>query len=240
MTREQEILARAFNFADDELIAAAHKPNKRWRRVLPAMIAACLAISFMAAYPTLRNTIQVSVEADNSNSSVMPGETASTEEGGFFDRFTSIKPEMSPPELGHSATLDGTNFTMTGLTETTATFTVVKTDNEPIYAAFFQQYGGVLGTTEPNFRDNGTIIRPYTVKLTVDGADDVCYEFPSAAGTYEVVIDFSSLRKSDYLMSETVTFYKYSAGTDKGLCLTFMLRDSSPETDTTETAETEN
>ncbi len=196
------------NFIDDDLIVAAHAPRRRLRRLVPWLTAACLVVVLMAAYPTLRSVINVSQENDAAGEAMPPPSDGL----GDPDHSDNALGKPHPSDihtLGTPIVLGGTTLTMTDVTETTATVTIVKTDNEPLYAAFYQYAGGVMGTTEPNYRDNGVIIRPYTVKLTVDRAEEVSYEIPSAAGTYEIVIDFSSLRRGTYRMEEFIAFYAY-------------------------------
>ncbi len=233
MTRDQEILARAMNYIDDDLIVAAHAPRRKLRRLVPWLTAACLVIVLVAVYPTLRSVINVTMENEVAGDAMPP---AADEFGGMNDNQNSAdKPEQSDiHSLGTPVTLGGTTLTMTDVTETTATFTVVKTDNEPLYVAFYQYAGGIMGTTEPNYRDNGVIIRPYTVKLTVNRAETITYDIPTAAGTYEILVDFSSLRRGSYRMEEFIAFYAY-IGKD-GAAVTERLSLAVPATDVTETS----
>ncbi len=239
MTREQEILARAIGFADDDLILAAHAPHKKWRRAMPTLIAACLIVVIIAAFPFLRTVINVADRTENE--AVAPGDG-----DPFGNESVDINTDaenLPIPGLGETATLGKTTLTMTALTETTTTFTVVKADNAPLYIAFRQYAGGVLGTTEPGFRDNGVIIRPYTIRLTIDSSDIIRYEFPYEAGTYTVTVDFSILRNGSYKMAESIIFYDYMTEDQTPRAQAFSLRipagaesmgESTPETTETD------
>ena len=46
-------------------------------------------------------------------------------------------------------------------------------------------------------------------RLYVNGAEQPVYRFPTAPGTYEVVIDFTSIRNGTYPMREYVGLYAY-------------------------------
>ncbi len=223
MTREQELMARAMNYIDDDMILAAHGPRKRLRRTLPGLVAACLAVTVVLTFPYLRQAVK-SETSDGAMNAVpgAPGEAVGGDnmnnDGVMADGVNSLftrpnpAPEISIPSVGSTLTLGGTTVTVEALSDTTVTFHIVKGDSEPIHAAFFQYGAGVLASTEEDFRDNGTILRPYTVKLHISGDDTVFYQFPTAAGTYEIVVDFSSLRKGDYRMDEIMALYRYPAG----------------------------
>lgn len=105
--------------------------------------------------------------------------------------------------------LGGTTVTLTDTTGTTATFTVVKTDDTPIYAMLYDLREGALASTEPDYKDNGIIIRPNTIRLYVNGAEQPVYRFPTAPGTYEIVVDFAPIRNGTYPMREYMGLYAY-------------------------------
>lgn len=198
MTHEQEMLARAMSHIDDDMILAAHAPRKRNRRAIPYAVAACLIVALILSFPYLRRVINVDTDLFG------PGDNANKNEAGV------IVPDAYPSSPQNTAvTLGGTTMTLTATTETTATFTVVKTDDTPLYAMLYDRLERVLASTEPDFKDNGVTIRPHTIRLYVNGAEQPVYRFPTAPGTYEVVIDFTSIRNGTYPMREYVGLYAY-------------------------------
>ncbi len=221
MTREQEILARAMNGIDDDLIAAAAAPRKKLRHYMPALVAACLCVITVAAFPVLRDVIHVGGEASDNDASP-PAMDAPVEDvengenGGSADMgalLGTFKPEQDAPGPGDTVTFACASVTMTTLSENTATLHIVKEDTTPLYIAFKQAYAGYLASTQPNFRDGEAILRPGQIKLYVDGATEPTDLLPSAAGEYTVLVDFSGLRNGTYLMENTLTLYTYAAAT---------------------------
>lgn len=212
MTYQQEILARAMGHIDDDMLLSAHGPRKKVRRVLPVLAAACLIAVLAVSFPYLRTVI-------NTNSDVLsPGMD------GAPDNAEPDKP--SGPlysEQGQSVTLGGTTLTLTDTTETTATFTVVKTDGTPVYALLYDRRDGVLASTEPNYKDNGVLIRPNTMRLYVNGETAPVYQIPAAEGTYEITVDFESIRNGQYPMRECIGLYAYIGEDEEAVTLKFSL-----------------
>ena len=232
MTHEQELLARAMSHIDDDMILAARAPRKKVRRVIPYVAAACLIAAIAVSFPYLRTVINV-------NSNLFgPGEENMEDAG-------ASKPEMPPyAQMGIPVTLGGTTLTLTATTETTATFTVVKTDDTPLYAMLYDLRENALASTEPDYKDNGVIIRPNRIQLYVNGAEQPVYRFPTAPGTYEVVVDFTSIRNGTYPMREYVGLYAYIGEDGEALTERFSLEvtvetdTSEPDTSEHDTAET--
>ncbi len=232
MTYEQEMLARAMCHIDDDLILAAHAPRKKLRRIIPAALVACLCLVVIFAFPTLRELVNLEGAGD----AVQPSETG------------PLAP-IETADLGNAVlvpdTLGGSTVTVTAVTETTVTFTLVKTDSEPLYIALRGRRGDTLASTEEGFRDNGVLIRPYTLKLTVDGAAATTYHLPTAPGSYTVTLDFSSIRNSPYPMNDSLLFYAYIGMDEAAEEIAFSLvaiappveTDVRPETDPTSTAD---
>ncbi len=192
------------NYVDDDLIAAAHAPRKRLRHNLPTLAAACLVVAIIAAFPSMRSVVGGMDKAEDAPGNAMPAET----DNPNFLIPSQNAPEESPDPY-RELVFGGTAIRMTGWTDTTVSFVMKKTDLTPVYAAFLQNSGAVLGTSEPDFRDNGTIIRQYVVRVYVDGGP-LQYHLPEAPGEYEVVVDFSSIRRMDYVMGEGVMLYAYT------------------------------
>lgn len=212
MTYQQEILSRAMNHLDDKMVLSAHGPRKKARRAIPVVIVACLVVALIVAFPYLRRVI-------NTNSDIL-----NPNDDGVIDDASPIKPEMyeyTPQNM--AVTLGGTTLTLTDTTDTTATFTVVKTDEVPVYALFYDRRGDVLASTEPDYKDNGVTIRPNTLKLYVNGQAASVYRFPTAPGAYEVVVDFSSVRNGPYPMRECIALYAYVGEDGEAVNLHFSL-----------------
>lgn len=212
MTYQQEMLTRAMSHLDDKLILSAHGPRKKVRRAIPVIITACLVVALIIAFPYLRKVINTDSDILNPN------------DDGVIDDASPIKPEMyeyTPQD--RSVPLGGTTLTLTDTTDTTATFTVVKTDEVPLYALLYDRRGDVLASTEPDYKDNGVTIRPNTLKLYVNGQETPVYRFPTAPGTYEVTVDFSSVRNGPYPMRECIALYAYIGKEEEAVTLHFSL-----------------
>ena len=222
MTYEQEMLARAMNHIDNDMILAAHGPRKKLRRAILPLIAVCLAAVFLAIFPYLREVI-------DTNSDLL-----GPPDGGIEDGVGGGTPDSSLPdaEMGTPVTLGGTTLTLTAVTDTTAAFEVVKTDGVPVYVLLRDRRGGVLASTEPNYKDNGVAIRPNTIRVYVNGEEQTLYQIPTAAGAYEIVVDFTSIRNGQYPMQEFMELYTYVGEEDKPLSVRFPLEVEAPGTDT--------
>jgi hypothetical protein len=92
------------------------------------------------------------------------------------------------------------------------------------------------------FKDNGVTIRPNTIRLYVNGAEQPVYRFPTAPGTYEVVVDFTSSRNGTYPMREYVGLYAYigkdNAMVTERFSLEVVAEDTEVEAVTAEPTET--
>ena len=228
MTHEQELLARAMSHIDDDMILAARAPRKKMRRLIPYAVAACLIVVVALVFPYLRAVINVDSNFDRDDA-------VNKEDGGIMDPEESLNyaPQNVPVTLG------GTTLTLTATTKTTATFTVVKTDDTPIYAMLYDLREGALASTEPDYKDNGIVIRPNTVRLFVNSAEQPVYRFPTAPGTYEIVVDFTSIRNGTYPMREYIGLYAYIGKDGEPVTERFSLEVIAKETETETEAATE-
>ncbi len=213
MTHEQEMLARAMNHIDDGMILAAHGPRKKARRVIPVVVAACLIAALAVSFPYLREVI-------NTNSDILSPGQGVGDDGTPSDP----KPDQDYTKQDIPVTLGGTTLTLTAVTDTTATFEMVKTDDTPVYAMLYDLRGGVLASTEPDYKDNGITIRPNTIRIYVNGAEQPVYRLPSAAGSYTVVVDFSSIRNGQYPMREHMGLYAYIGEDEAAVTEQFSLK----------------
>ncbi len=220
MTHEQELLARAMSHIDDDMLLAAHAPRKKIRRVIPVAVAACLIAAILVAFPYLRTAINTETDLFG------PGD-----ENMDMENVGGLKPETYPyAQMGIPVSLGGTTITLTATTETTATFTVVKTDDTPIYAMLYDRMNNALASTEPDYKDNGVIIRPHTIHLYVNGAEQPVYRLPKAPGTYTVVVDFAIIRNGAYPMQEHLGFYAYIGEDGAAVTERFSLEVIPPDT----------
>lgn len=230
MTHEQELLARAISHIDDDMLLAARAPRKKARRVVPVAVAACLLAAIIASFPYLRTVI-------NTNSDLFgPGDEVNQEDAG------SLSPEEYPyAEMGTPVSLGGTTLTLIATTDTTATFTVVKTDDTPLYAMLYDLRENALASTEPDYKADGVTIRPNTIRLYINGEAQPAYKLPKAPGTYEVTVDFSIIRNGTYPMREYVGFYAYIGKDGEAVTERFSLQEISADTEgtSTDTAETD-
>ena len=213
MTYEQEILARAMSCIDDDMILAAHAPRKKIRRVIPVAIAACLIAAFAVAFPTLREVINTKSDLLSSEDDLLNKENAGS----------ASKEEITCIAQNVPVTLGGSTLTLLDTTETTATFKLEKTDNTPVYAHLYDRRDGVLAATESGYTDNGVVIRPNTLRLYVNGADEPVYQLPTAPGSYEITIDFTSIRNGTYPMQECIGLYAYIGEDDAAVTHRFSL-----------------
>ncbi len=228
MTHEQEMLARAMSHIDDDMILAAHAPRKMVRRVIPVLAAACFIVALVVSFPYLRTVI-------NTNSDLFGPSDEAVKNDAVIE-----KPEELPyTGQDHAVTLGGTTLTLTNTTATTATFTVVKTDDIPVYAMLYDRLGNALASTEPDYKDNGVTIRPNTLRLYVNSAEQPVYRFPTAPGTYEVTVDFTSIRNGTYPMQESIGIYAYIGEDGEPVTIRFTLDVISEPAETETTADTE-
>ena len=128
-------------------------------------------------------------------------------------------------------TLGNSTLTLTGVTETTVTLTLVKTDDTPLYAAVYDRMGDALACTDPNYKVDGVTIRAGRIKVYTDGASEPETLLPAAPGTYTLVVDFTSVRNGSYPMEEYMGFLAY-IGKD-GAPVTVYLSLEIPEEETT-------
>ncbi len=199
------------NFVDDGMIEAAHAPRKKLRHYTPALIAACLCVVIVATFPVLRELIDLS---DKSADALPPGAAVgngSNGSGSVLDGWLNGSQNISPdpPGLGDTIRLGGTSVTLDAYTDTTATLTVVKTDSEPLYMAMRQYGGGILASTEPDFRDNGIILRPAQIKLYVNDAVEWVDDLPHEPGEYHVLVDYATVMRTDYVVGHALLMYSY-------------------------------
>ena len=204
-------LARGLSYTDDALIAAAHGRAKKARRLIPWVAAACIIAVVAVTFPYLRAFINTDL--------VLRSPDWNKEKDEIGDAEVAHKPSADQIlALNVPAELAGSTVTLTAVTETTVTLTVVKTTDEPLYAAVYDRMGDALACTDPDYKVDGVTIRPDRIKVYADGATEPVTELPSAAGTYTLVVDFTSIRNGTYPMDEYLGILAYTG------------KDGAPET----------
>lgn len=229
MNREQEIMARAMCYIDDDLIIAAHAPRKKVRRAVPWLAAACLVAVFLFFYPFLRDVIDTGSDLFAPNAGEAPPLEEPLPDGGKPDEEIPYLPNVDYAVGEHTVRVSS-------CTETTVTFTVTLTGSEPLYVGFKDRMGGMMATTEPDYKDNGVTIRSEVLDLYIDGSTTAAYTLPADGGTYEVTLDYTWVRDSRYVMAENIYFYVYGKK-DTVTTLVFPLSipaDTPPAADTAE------
>ncbi len=96
----------------------------------------------------------------------------------------------APMQLSETRSVRGGVITYLSRTETTVSFRFEKTDTSPVWFTLTGRRAGrtYFATTDPSNADMGTPDAVFTFYI-----DGEAGEFPTAAGTYDVVVDFSSL-----------------------------------------------
>jgi RNA polymerase sigma-70 factor (ECF subfamily) len=210
-----ETLATGLCYVDDTLIMAAHGNAKKARRLIPWVAAACVVGALAVSFPYLRTVINTDL--------VLRGPDWNKEKDEIGDAEIAHKPSADQIlAIGTPTELADSTLTLTAVTETTVTLTLVKTTSEPLYAAVYDRMGDALACTDPEYKVDGVTIRAGRIKVyPADAADGVAEPetvLPTDAGTYTVVIDFTSVRNGSYPMEEYLGVFAYSG------------KDGAPET----------
>ena len=224
---DPETLARGLSYVEDTMILSSHGKAKRSRRLIPWAVAACLIGALAVSFPYLRQVINTDL--------ILRGPDWNKEKDEIGDAEIAHKPK--PEEIkgmGIPVTVGNTTLTLTGVTETTATLTLVKTDDTPLYAAVYDRMGDALACTDPDYKVDGVTIRAGRIKVyPADAADaaEPATELPTAPGTYTVVVDFTAIRNGTYPMEEYMGLFAY-VGKD-GAPVAVYVSLELPEEDTT-------
>lgn len=219
----------------DDMILAAHRGDKRWRRGIPFGIVGVVVVVVLLVYPYLQDAI-------NTDLILRPSDWRDNQENGTLADGAQPKPDL--PEatpLQVPVTLGDTTLMATAVTDTTVTLKVIKKDATPIYAMIYDRKNEALASTEEGYKVGGAVIRYRTLKLSVDGGDTV-YTFPTLPGTYEVVVDFASLRNGSYPIQALLGVYAYTEEDAPATLVCFDLTVPTAEEETTspDTADTDN
>ena len=224
---DPETLARGLSYVEDTMILSSHGKAKRSRRLIPWAVAACLIGALAVSFPYLRQVINTDL--------ILRGPDWNKEKDEIGDAEIAHKPK--PEEIkgmGIPVTVGNTTLTLTGVTETTATLTLIKTDGTPLYAAVYDRMGDALACTDPDYKVDGVTIRAGRIKVyPADAADaaEPATELPTAPGTYTVVVDFTAIRNGTYPMEEYMGLFAY-VGKD-GAPVAVYVSLELPEEDTT-------
>lgn len=208
------------------MLVAAHGEGKRFRKLIPWGIGIAAVVVVVLCYPYLREAINVDLSLRSPDWQDPQLEATGEEE----DQKKPLPPRY-PTALNTPVKLGKTTLTATDVTDTTVTLTVVKEDDTPIYGMIYDGIKNALASTEKDYKVNGHVIKPYSLKLSVDGGETV-YAFPTAPGTYEIVVSFASLRNSEtYEMLDLLGVYAYIG--EEGVPVTVSFDLTLPEEDTT-------
>jgi hypothetical protein len=156
------------------------------------------------------------------------------------------KDEIGDAEIAHKpkaeeikgmdipVTVGSSTLTLTAVTETSVTLTLIKTTDEPLYAAVYDRMGDALACTDPDYKVDGVTIRAGRIKVYADGATEHDTVLPAAAGTYTVVVDFTSVRNGSYPMDEYLGVFAYSGkdGAPETVYFSLVLPEAETETET--------
>jgi hypothetical protein len=218
-----EVLARGLDHVDDVLILTAHGKAKKARRLIPWAVAACVAAIVAVSFPWLRTVINTDL--------VLRGPDWNKEQGDIGEAELPDKPAAdSILSQNTPASIGGSTVTLLDVTETTATFSIVKTDSEALYAAVYDRMGDALACTDPDYKADGVTIRPNRIKVYTNGADQPAFGLPTAPGTYTVVVDFTSVRNGAYPMEDYLGIMAYVGPDAPPAIAYFSLLSPEPET----------
>ncbi len=199
---DPETLARGLNYVDDTLVLAAHGRAKKAKRLIPWVAAACVVAVVAVSFPYLRTLINTDLTLRGPDWNKDKNEIGDAEIPDKPDADSILKPDVP-------ATIANSTVTLTRVTETTATLTLVKTTDEPLYAAVYDRMGDALACTDPDYKVDGVTIRAGRIKVYTDGAAEPATELPTAPGTYTLVVDFASIRNGTYPMEDYMGILAY-------------------------------
>lgn len=223
-------LALGLCHAEDALILSAHGKAKKSRRLIPWAVAACIVGLLAVSFPYLRTVINTDL--------ILRGPDWNKPKDEIGDAEIAHKPsadQILAPDT--PAELAGSTLTLTAVTETSVTLTLVKTTDDPLYAAVYDRMGDALACTDPDYKVDGVTIRAGRIKVYADGAAEPETILPAAAGTYTVVVDFTSIRNGSYPMDEYLGVFAYSGKDGAPETVYFSL--AIPEAEDTTEGETE-
>ena len=196
------VAALAVNHLEDQLLLDARRSGKKLRRGLPVLVAAACVALIAVSFPYLREVINTDLTLRDRN-----WRDEGKVEGDAEIAFKPNPADILP--LGDTVTLGSNTLTLEAVTETTATYTLVKTDASPLYAAVSDRMGDALASTEKDYKVDGVTIRHGTLRVYVNGSSERLSELPVAPGTYTLVVDFSTIRGGTYPMEDYMSFYAY-------------------------------
>ena len=207
------LLSEAMGFLDDDLIAEAHGEavGKSLDKVLHQRLmkniglVACIVLIALCI-PRLAQWSGMEVSGDMAPPQNEEVGNSKNDFEGVFDGAGDVLNgnTYGDPEQfnGVGCVVQGTygSLSFVSMTDSTITLRMTLTQDAktPIYI-YFYDYAGVNATTQPNYTNNGVVIRGGRLKVTVNG-EAIDDSLPTTAGTYDIVVDFSSLLKDDIPM----------------------------------------
>ncbi len=220
---DPDTLARGVGCVDPILIRSAHGKAKSYKRLLPWAAAACIVAALAVSFPYLRTVINTDL--------VLRGPNWNKDKEEIGDAEAPNKPNAEQiAAIGTSVTLADSTLTLTAVTETTVTLTLVKTTDEPLYAAVYDRMGDALACTDPDYKVDGVTIRAGRIKVFMDGSASSETVLPHGAGSYTLMIDFSSIRNGSYPMDDYLGIMAYIGKDGAPETVYFSLKLPEPET----------
>ena len=217
MTSSEEkrlLLSEAMGFLDDDLIAEAHGEAVgksldvilRQKLMKNIGLVACIVLLTIC----IPRFAQLNyLEADGNTATPPQNEAVGNSKEDFEGVWDGANDVLSGNTYGDPEQFNGVGCVVQGtygslsfvsMTDSTITLRMTLTQDAktPIYI-YFYDYAGVNATTQPNYTNNGVVIRGGRLKVTVNG-EAIDDSLPTTAGTYDIVVDFSSLLKDDIPM----------------------------------------
>ena len=222
-----ETLALGLCHVEDALILSAHGRAKKSRRLIPWVVAACVVGLLAVSFPYLRTVINTDL--------ILRGPDWNKPKDEIGDAEIAHKPKAEEIKgMDIPVTVGSSTLTLTAVTETSVTLTLVKTTDEPLYAAVYDRMGDALACTDPDYKVDGVTIRAGRIKVYADGATEHDTVLPAAAGTYTVVVDFTSVRNGSYPMDEYLGVFAYSGkdGAPETVYFSLVLPEAETEAET--------
>ena len=183
MTHEQEILARSMSRIDDDIILSAHAPRQKAYQRFGPLAVACLvvvlSVSFLHLYEILGD--QRDLKAPE----------ASGQGNNYAAADMDKEEDFYAPSEESPMPWDRVRLTLLELTDTVATFSLIKTDDTPAYMTLCDASGEVLASTQIIGKDESVTSSVPMISLCVDYAEESVYVLPTQAGTYEIQADLT-------------------------------------------------
>lgn len=220
-------LAQGLNYVEDSLLLTARNGSRRIARwLLPRAATVCVLLALAISFPYLRSIINTDLVLRDRDWRKSKDELEDPEisQGPSEDKLLP---------LGASGTVADSTLTLTAVTETSASLTLVKTGDLPLYAAVYDRMWDALACTDPDYDLDGVTLRPGRIKVYTEGVAEFDTVLPCRPGTYRLVVDFTSVRKGTYPMEDCLGILSYSDKDTPPQVIYFSLTPSEPSSEGT-------